>query len=571
MGAYGAVKKWNHRCSHTYVQRNFGHTAILRITACVILLPFLKTPLNATLLRQLPPIAMSSEENQFNVQGYNIVTILKRLEAATSRLEDITIFQEEATRQHLPKPVTGASQAAIDAPKSAPEPAEVPRLVQAFHTLIAEVIEPLEAQSAAIGDVLGEAAGLLKAAFLAQAEALLVVARSAKPELTDPAFAALLEPINKHIAAITELKDKNRRLPLFNHLNTVAEGAPVLGWIVTQTPVSFVPEFKDLAQFWLNKVLKEHKDGDAAHSAWVKAFLGIFEPLRAYVKEFHATGPSWAPKGIPLADALASTSSESTPSVSAPPPPAAGGPPPPPPPPPANLFEENSAPSGGMGAVFADLNKGENITASLKKVDKSEMTHKNPELRGQAPLSKKPAPPKKPSSLSSATPKQKPARKELVDGLKWFIENYTDADVSGPIIIEVEKHHSVFVNKTSGVTVQIKGKANTISISETRNTGIVVDTLISSIDVIKSYKFGVQVIGVVPLISVDKSDEGSIYLSQESVDAGTQVFSSSTTALNINVPDAANEGDFAELAVPEQFVHSVKGGKLVSEVVEHVG
>ena len=41
---------------------------------------------------------MSTEESQFNVQGYNIITILKRLEAATSRLEDITIFQEEANK-----------------------------------------------------------------------------------------------------------------------------------------------------------------------------------------------------------------------------------------------------------------------------------------------------------------------------------------------------------------------------------------------------------------------------------------------------------------------------------------
>lgn len=34
-----------------------------------------------------------------------------------------------------------------------------------------------------------------------------------------------------------------------------------------------------------------------------------------------------------------------------------------------------------MGAVFSQLNKGEDITKSLRKVDKSEMTHKNPELR----------------------------------------------------------------------------------------------------------------------------------------------------------------------------------------------
>lgn len=38
-----------------------------------------------------------------------------------------------------------------------------------------------------------------------------------------------------------------------------------------------------------------------------------------------------------------------------------------------------------MSSVFAQLNQGESVTKGLRKVDKSEMTHKNPELRGQGP------------------------------------------------------------------------------------------------------------------------------------------------------------------------------------------
>lgn len=34
-----------------------------------------------------------------------------------------------------------------------------------------------------------------------------------------------------------------------------------------------------------------------------------------------------------------------------------------------------------MSSVFAQLNQGEGVTKGLRKVDKSEMTHKNPELR----------------------------------------------------------------------------------------------------------------------------------------------------------------------------------------------
>jgi hypothetical protein len=66
-------------------------------------------------------------------------------------------------------------------------------------------------------------------------------------------------------------------------------------------------------------------------------------------------------------------------------------PPPPPPPPPADL----SAPANGIGgtaAVFAELNRGEEVTKGLRKVDRSQMTHKNPELRagGAVPVSTSP-------------------------------------------------------------------------------------------------------------------------------------------------------------------------------------
>lgn len=65
--------------------------------------------------------------------------------------------------------------------------------------------------------------------------------------------------------------------------------------------------------------------------------------------------------------------------------PAAGGaPPPPPPPPPGPPPPPATAPTpaaGGVSAVFAELNRGEDVTKGLRKVDKSEMTHKNPALR----------------------------------------------------------------------------------------------------------------------------------------------------------------------------------------------
>lgn len=516
------------------------------------------------------PNLSSTEENQLTVQGYNIVTILKRLEAATSRLEDITIFQEEANQSPAGTAApavaapAGAAKSIQSAPsQAAPAASAAPAsaaFVELFNALAENSLTPFVAVSGEIDPLVEQAAAAFKDAFDEQARFLALVAQTKKPDVADPQFAQLLAPINKKLEQIAALKDANRRSEYFNHLNTIAEGASVLGWVVADTPVSYIPEFKDSAQFWANRIMKEYKDKDQRHVEWVKLFLAIFDALRDYAKQFHAKGLAWNANGKPLAETVKAAPAPS------------GGAPPPPPPPPANLFEEGAAPAGGMNAVFADLNKGENVTAGLKKVDKSQMTHKNPELRKQS--IKKPTPPKKPTTLSSASssasavPKKKPARKEFVDGAKWIIENFTEADAPEPIVIEVERTHSVFIGNTSGITVQLKGKGNAVTLSETSKTGLVVDSLIAGVDVIKSFKFGVQVTGVVPLVTVDKCEEGAIYLSNESVAAEAQVVSSNSTALNINVLDGE---DYAELAVPEQLSHTVRNGKLVSEVIEHAG
>lgn len=74
--------------------------------------------------------------------------------------------------------------------------------------------------------------------------------------------------------------------------------------------------------------------------------------------------------------------------------------------------------------MFAELNRGADVTKGLRKVEKSEMTHKNPALRASSTvpsstspsLGKKPTKPAKPQSLST----KKPAKFAL-EGNKWLI------------------------------------------------------------------------------------------------------------------------------------------------------
>lgn len=550
-----------------------------------------------------------SENNNFSIQGFNLVTLLKRLEAATSRLEDVTVYHEQnvATMAYPngnSSPITQSTDAApvitsapVTAPVSTPSPIvdELPKSIKEFDLFIDEKINTYVEQSNKIDSILGEQAEVFKNAILKERNLLLAASKSKKIALDDINFQnSVIMPINELIMKVIQIKDDNRSSKNFNYLNAVAEGVAVLGWIVTSTPVSYIPDFKDSAQFWTNRVLKDNKGTDNEENAtnWVKSFLTIFDDLKNYVKEYQTTGIAFngsedfetAFKSVNSTESSTPISTSSVSSGGAPPPP------PPPPPPPADLFAEekannavaassSSTSTSGMGAVFAELNKGESITSGLKKVDKSEMTHKNPELRKKSV----PMPPKKPKNLSSGNSKEdvnvdkvvktkKTPQNELVDN-KWMITNVTKQDITdnnnGMIIIEGEMDQSVYIGNCEGIVVQIKGKVNAISVNICNKVGIVIEKAISSVELTKSNKCEIQVIDNVPIINVDQCESTNIYLSESAINV--ELYSSCCTALNVNVPDKTNEdGDLKELAISEQFVtRFTNDGRQTTEPVHH--
>lgn len=531
------------------------------------------------------------DAKQLNAQGYSITKLLKRLEDATARLEDLTIYQEEYITEKYGVQSNGTS--ITDAPAEnevaskdvghnredneghKDESASKPKAIEEFDLFIAENIKPLLDLSEKIDTSVVDAVNLYLEAYVETSKFLEACSMAIKPDMQSAEFGEALKPISSKIQEINEFKEFQRSSKYSSYLSSICEGFPVFSWVTTTTPQGLVDSYKEAAQFWTNRILKEFRESDPVSVEWVKLFLSGFDELKKYIKANQTTGPTFSSKsGIPLLDALKKVSSSSV----APPvtPPTSAGNPPPPPAPPANVFEvkkdeAKSAESGDMTAVFAELSKGENITSGLKKVDKAELK-KQKELNKPVPASKPavnnkpPSKPKKPQDISIKEPK-----KELV-GNKWFVMDFINEP--SPIVIEgATLGESVFVGKCINSIIQVKGKVNSITFNECKGSSLVIDSCVAGVDFIKCEKFGLQVDGYCPMITTDKCDGGNVYLSKESINA--EISTSCTTAMNVNLP-IGEDDEFVEFAIPEQLVHKFdlnkgKSGKFLSEVFEHAG
>ncbi|EFW13850.1 hypothetical protein D8B26_005970 [Coccidioides posadasii str. Silveira] len=519
-----------------------------------------------------------------NSHMHNFTTLIKRLEAATSRLEDMASSVEgpSSTTHPIPEAIqTAPSQQALQKAPPPPPSAEVlPRSIEAFDELINKEVKPFVDIAQKIGDAVAEQSKAVLQAFEAERKYLLVSTKAKKPDRQPP---ELLTELQRASDEIDNIRDSNRPSPLFNHLSAVSEGVMSMGWFFESRPAEFVTEILGGAQFYGNRVLTEYKEKDKTHISYIQAYYNIFKSLIAYIREYFPRGVTWNNKdGVDVIDALKQVSSAAPPAggAAAPPPPPLPnlellGVPPPPPPGAAPTLKTSS--NNDMSAVFEQLNQGSAITSSLRKVDKSEMTHKNPSLRAtslvpdrgsQSPTArgKSPAPSKKPKPESMRA--KKPPRKHL-DGNKWFIEHYDSPE--GVIEISAQLTQSILISRCNKTVIKVSNKANAISIDNCNGVSIIVDSLVSSLDVIKSPKFALQIDGVAPTVMLDQVDGGTIYLSQSSL--GTEILTSKCTSVNIVLPpkEGIEDADAKECPVPEQIRSYVKDGVLVNEIVEHAG
>ena len=165
-----------------------------------------------------------------------------------------------------------------------------------FDNIVSGPLASFLSTSQALGGDAASQAAIVSAAFQAQRQFLATAAASRKPSNAN--LQKLLKPTSDLIGEIQQFRETNRRSEMFNHLSSVSESIPALGWVtVAPTPAPFIKEMKDAGMFYTNRVLKDWKEKDGRHGTWVRSWVETLAALQDFVKRFHTTGLVWNPRG----------------------------------------------------------------------------------------------------------------------------------------------------------------------------------------------------------------------------------------------------------------------------------
>lgn len=461
----------------------------------------------------------------------DLSALVARLEAVTTRLE------------------SAADRA------SGGEPADVGVLVEDYDEILRGNVAKFINLSSQIGGDVDTQVKMVKKAFDAQRELIVLASKSQKPSTEE--FVKLLKPLSGAISETQSFREKNRASKFFNNLSAVSEAIPALGWVsVSPTPAPYVKEMLDAAQFYMNRVLKDFKEKDKTHVEWVTCLKGALTDLQAYVKAHHTTGLVWSKTG-------AQAKAGAGPAAPPPPPPVQAPPPPPPVQAPA---PGQDAQGGAANALFSEINKaGTNIASGLRKVRDDQKTHKNKDLRKTGPVPDKPKPSAGGAPKAAASVKKPPVF-ELQGAKKWIVE-FQEGN-RNLVISEPEPSQTVYIYKCNKSTVQVKGKINSMVVDSCKKTAVVLEGAIGTVEFINCQSMECQINGSVPTVSIDKTD-GCQVIFPNGI-GSTEIVTAKSSEMNISVPKPGSQ-DMVEFALPEQYKSTWNGKTFVTTTTESLG
>lgn len=202
-----------------------------------------------------------------------LTAMMRRLEAATSRLEDIASTSFPNGESGGAPPVPNGAQSPGPAAKLAsatsatgspkPPTESVPPAIEALDDIANNELKTWLDLSSMLGEVIEGQSKAVQQGFAAQRQYIFIANKAKKPD--DHTLMSFVKDLQASIEKADEIRQHNREAALKDPLSLVADGVGSLGWIGIPSgggmkPVDYIKELFGGAQMYGNKVLKEYKD-----------------------------------------------------------------------------------------------------------------------------------------------------------------------------------------------------------------------------------------------------------------------------------------------------------------------
>ncbi|RUP43984.1 adenylate cyclase-associated CAP [Jimgerdemannia flammicorona] len=163
---------------------------------------------------------------------HSFSTLIKRLEEATSRLEDYAVGSTSAStvQSILGDPADSPPDVPAASATAEETTLEIPLSVTKFDELTKEPLKKYVDLSKKLDVTVAQQSGYIADSFHAQRDFILTAARTQKVDLTPPIFTDLFAPTQKALEKVGKVRERHRNSEFENHLSTVHEGGPVLAW-----------------------------------------------------------------------------------------------------------------------------------------------------------------------------------------------------------------------------------------------------------------------------------------------------------------------------------------------------
>nr|CAD1824965.1 unnamed protein product [Ananas comosus var. bracteatus] len=156
---------------------------------------------------------------------------------------------------------------------------------------------------------------------------------------------------------------------------------------------------------------------------------------------------------------------------------------------------------------------------------------------------------------------------ELQMGRKWAVENQVGE--KNLVIDDCDAKQSVYVYGCKDSVLQVKGKVNNITIDKCTKIGILFKDVVAACEIVNCNSVEVQCEGSALTISIDNTSGCQLYLGKDSLE--TSITTAKSSEVNVLVPGAGPDGDWAEHPLPQQFVHTFRDGQFTTSPVSHSG